>query len=70
MEKKEYWENLKDKFLVLNKNIKGRDYIYKGNILDVSDDSIFFKDIKIGSIPISYDGLTVLEVRTLNGEGQ
>lgn len=60
------WLNLKNKFLVLNKNVRGKDYTYKGEIIDVSDDCIFFKDVKIGEIPISYDGLTVIEVRPLD----
>jgi hypothetical protein len=63
LEEKVYWEKLILKFVRLTKTSNGKDLHYSGVIKAVFDDKIIIDEIKFGEIPLTFNGLSVREVK-------
>lgn len=65
-EQKEYYKRFLNKFIKITKSVNKQELYYRGIVKAIFDDQLILDDVKLGEIPISYDGLTILEVREEN----
>ena len=63
MSEKTVWESYINKDVSLMKQVEDRTYFFKGIIIEVLDNKIILDDRKLGEIPLTLDGLSIIDIR-------
>lgn len=58
----ETWKKFLNRHVSLLKEANSRRLFYRGVIVAVLDNKIILKDRKLGEIPLSFDGLSLIDV--------
>jgi len=56
------WQRFLNKNVSLTKLIKGRVFFYRGVVVKVLEDKLILDDRKLGEIPLSFEGLSIIAV--------
>jgi len=56
----EYWKKFLGKYISLLKKSNSQDFYYNGTVKAVFENKLILDDRKLGEIPISFDGLTII----------
>ena len=57
---KECWMRFLGKYISLLKKSNNQDFYYNGTVKAVFENKLILDDRKLGEIPISFDGLTII----------
>ena len=57
-----HWHKFLQKRISLTKLVNGKELYYKGIVVAVYSDKLILDDRKLGEIPISYEGLSVIGI--------
>ena len=61
-EQKEYYNRFLNKYIKIIKTINNTQLYYQGTVKAVFEDKLILDDRKLGEIPITYEGMNILEV--------
>ena len=71
MREEQTWNQFLHKYIIVSKNLLGRDYIYSGVLVAVFPDKVLLVDKILGEIPLSFNGLSLVEVKNnCGGDGK